>query len=55
MNDNNYTFTDAELKALAKMFSTLKTPKKLEQFYAFVKKYTYNTMSIDEAEKLFLE
>lgn len=48
-----YQFTDAELKALAKLFNKSTVPNGLERLYQYVKNYSYKTMTIAEAENFF--
>lgn len=54
MNEKHeYSFTDAELKALAKLFSKSPVPHGLEGLYQFVRNYCYKTMTIAEAEAIY--
>lgn len=49
-----YSFSDSELKALALRFrQQADIPAELYKFKAFVQRYIYQCMTIEEAERFF--
>ena len=53
-NKAEYTFSDAELKAIVRLFSKTTVPTGLEKLYQFATDYVYQHMTIAEAENLIV-